>query len=341
MKHSNYRFLVVPVFLACAITLNAAQLPYFTNLSAALDFARKDSRRVILYTGNAEKCAGKSPRSYFDDIILKKYPRLGEVTNLYAVCERFIYVPSRKKSGEFDPVWLQESSRFNSLYSKYYIPTFFPTLTFISPEGRLLNGPFWELGYGDEYSGNIDSYYETLREYLAVERPLNIDIARTNLHNAVLSVTAAAETVFGLFRCLQLTNGGKQELLQGNGATSRKYEVGEPFKFAIREIRREVRNSYPWGEHQYGVTIVASGQFKDSESFTGLFLVRLNGAWFTGNMLDSTKTLPNKSEPGPYGMTLMRGEHHFFLDLMDESVGVALVKQLEHLRPTNEPQQPK
>jgi hypothetical protein len=330
MKHSNYGFFFISVFLACAITSSVAQLPYYTNLNMALDFARKDSRRVILYTGNIKKCSGMFPRIYFDDVILKKHPQLATSSNFYAVCEQFTHVPSSTESGELNPEFLREQERFESLFSKYYIPTFFPTLTFINADGRRLNGPFWELGYGDEYSGNIDNYYETLREYLAVARPLNRDIARTNLQHAVF-LRSTAEEVFGLFRCEYHPKGGQQELLLGNGATSRKYAVGEQFHFAVRELGREVRNKQPWGENQYGNTIGVVGRFRDIEPFTEHILVRLNGAWFPASMGEASKTIKSGLKAAGQ-VSLQDGEYHFACTVLDDAVADAVMKQLERLQ---------
>ena len=322
--------------LACSLLPGSAQPVYFTNLQTAFAFTSNTSRILIIYTGNSSHCSGETPRNYFDKKILQKYPQLSVRSNLYAVCEQFTYVPPKDDSNEINRAFFAAQREFDPLYSKYYIPTFFPTLTFVNPGGRLLNGPFWTLGYGDEFSGNIDNYYETMRDYLAAEQPMNRDKGRSNLVNAVFS-TKMTNPVFGLFHCIYHTNDGPQELLLQDGAKSRHYEVGEQFQFTVRDLDREVRNAPPWGEHQYASLISGVGRFKDSEPFTGTFIVRLNGAWFKAWMNDSGKTLASGLTAGR--LALKQGEHHFIISVLDDSVAIALEQQLGRLRPATPPPQ--
>ena len=116
----------------------------------------------------------------------------------------------------------------------------------------------------------------------------------------------------------------------GNGATSRRYEAREPFQFAVREVSHDTRSGSFWVETYHGTTLTVAGRFKDSEPFTGLFLVRLNSAWFQASMLDSSKAIADGNGAGR--LKLQPGEHHFFVDTLDESVALALKKQLEQLR---------
>jgi|SRR6516162_2427395 hypothetical protein len=78
---------VLVVVAGCSQLANA-QIPYFTNLDTACHFASNHSVTVILYTGNSFKCSDLSPRAYFHDRILLKYPQLATRSNLYAVCEQ-------------------------------------------------------------------------------------------------------------------------------------------------------------------------------------------------------------------------------------------------------------
>jgi len=133
---------------------------------------------------------------------------------------------------------------------------------------------------GDWFHSSDDAVIRC-EDYLAGDSPMNMDKAQSNLLRRCFPPTRW-KMFAAYFEAFGHTNGGHSETLLQDGLTSREYEIGAPFKFAVREARLDRGKLSDWyDESQVSVT----GQFDRSEPFTGTFLVRLNGAWFHSSMV--------------------------------------------------------
>jgi len=118
---------IAPLFTFRFAAGAPAPLVYLTNLDAALAFAKENGRTVILYTGRSSVCDGKEPRDYFFDFIVRNYPELGARSNVYLVCEQFIF----SATNDDIAVFLHKEKPRHALYARYHIKTFYPTVTFL------------------------------------------------------------------------------------------------------------------------------------------------------------------------------------------------------------------
>lgn len=238
--------------------------------------ATESNRTVILYTGRVIYCGTNDPRSFYFDSILKQYPQLAARSNKYVVCEKFIFATNGPNglSREF----FRESVKLDNLYSNYSVVSYFPTLTFVDTNRQRINGPFWGTAR-EEFISLARDCYETLGDYLADDPPLRTEQARSNLIAKVCS-TNNAEHGFGLYR-YQHPVSGQREILLDCGTRSRRYRIGAPFAFDIREtVIGDVR-----GEQNQSL-VGAVGRFDGPEALPvqEFFMVNLNGAWFRTEM---------------------------------------------------------
>ncbi len=303
-----------------------AQVPYVTNLENAFFIARQESRIVALYTGRSVFCEGKSPRDFFFDFIVKKHPEFGTQSNRFVICEQFMFAPNDTNGPARE--FMQEVRKYDSLYQRYHLRVFYPTLTFLDEKARLLNGPFWSMIKCDApFSSTDDDCYVYLKDYLADASPMNMGLAQSKLEAAVLPVGSGGN-VCGFFRSISHTNGGQQELLMENGLPSRQYELGAPFRFQVQEVQIDRGKLAKWYDESQVWVI---GRFEGSEPYSGAFVFRLNGAWFRGTMR-AFRPAPPPLQTDTKLKSAKEGDYWFVLTTRSESVGQALLAEMERRR---------
>ena len=314
-------------FLSAPVVAVAEPMPYVKDFDAALAKAKASGRTVILYTGRSGLCLNNDPLKHFFDVVFKEHPKLAAQSNRFVVCERFIYVAAEGANGPAAD-FIRAVFAFDPLFTRYYIRTFSPTVTFLDAAGARLNGPFAQLqDCAPAFTGFGYDCYSTLQEYAAAAVPLRLSEAQSRLRAAVLDST---NQVLELFRASVDKNGNRREILMDTGLTSQSVVVGERFRFVVRECGVE-RGDFSSGGYEESL-VAAVGKLEGAEDFTGPILVRRNGAYFR-TQLSAVGTSPDHLR-GFSSVSLRPGEYYFGIHVRDERIGQDLLRAFKGLQPS-------
>jgi hypothetical protein len=321
------------VFLlhVAAATGAIAEMPYFTNLNSALASAGTNGRMIILYTGSKELCPGHDPKAFFFGSVLGTHLPLGTRSNAYVICEQFLTNVAHDARGEPSRAFLAEVSRYDALFTRYGIHVFWPSATILDGSGATLSGPYYYSGPDNTFVGTQYDGYEVLQEYGSANPPLTSAQGRSNLL-AAITVTNKDDVIFGIFRAKYDKSRNQREILLDNGFPSKSYELGKEISFVVRECGAE---TFDFGGGRGATEIVATGSLGREEELTEnvLVLVRLNGAYLRGHMLDTG------SWTGAGKVKFQPGEYYLNLVLPHKPAADMLLRALEKLRPSSAPGQ--
>jgi hypothetical protein len=329
--------LLMGASMSCGLTFGlAAEMPYVTELNRALTLAKAKGRIVLLYTGRAELCVSNSPKTQLFQVIFTNHTRLAARSNEFVVCEHFGYAPGKDAAGQPSAAFFRDARMLEPLFDRYDIRAFWPTITFLDPDGNRLNGPFSYLMDGgctlegaQELFSNGRDCYVALSDYEKADRPLRLEEAQSKL---VAAVTRPAPGDAGLafFRFTYHPKGGAKPVLMENGLISDKFELGKQFSFSVRDGTNACVPGHKTQWPRCFVTV--AGQFSGVEPFEEHFLVRLNGVHFQTTAMFSG-TGPDHSRGYAGGITLGPGEYSFGIDTRQKLVAETLLTELKRLSP--------
>jgi hypothetical protein len=332
------RNLSVAAGLLVTLTIHlAAQVPYVTNLSAALALAKEKERTVLFYSGRAELCISNSPQTQLFQLIFKNHPRLAARSNEFVVCEHFGYAPAKDVTGDPSAAFFRDFKMLEPLFDRYDIRFFWPSVTFLDAAGNTLNGPFSYMFSGDcvlkeahELVSHGRDCYSTLSDYEKADRPLRLSEAQSNLVAAVTR-PAPDEAGVAFFRYTYHPKGGAKPLLMENGLMSEKFELGKQFSFVVRD---GTNVAFPGHKTQWPLSFVTvAGQYDGIEPLKEEgFLVRLNGVHFQTTAMFSG-TGPDHSRGYAAGIRLGPGEYSFGIETRQKIIAEVLLAELKRLSP--------
>src|SRR5262249_43467660 len=112
-----------------------------------------------------------------------------------------------------------------------------------------------------------------------------------------------------------------------DGLRSKEYEVGAPIKFVVRDARLERGRILRWYEES---SVSVAGRFESPETYHGLMLAKLNGAWFLSSM-NAFGRAPHTWDKLA-GIPLQDNEYWFVIRTRNEAVGRELYQQMLQLK---------
>ena len=311
------------VLLVCLAAVGAAgQMPYFADLSSALASAKKNGRMVILYTGRTELCPGHDPKAFFFGSVLGTHLPLGARTNAYVVCEQFLVSPARDAGGELSSAFFAEASRYDALFTRYLLHVYYPAITILDTSGVILSGPYTYSAPDETFADTKLDSYEVLQEYGAANPPIHLIQGRSNLLAAIVA-TNKTDEVFQIVRAKYDKKRTQKEILLDSGVPSKAYELGKEVAFVVRECAVE---TFRYDGERGTSEVVAVGRLSPTEAFEGTVLVRLNGAYFRGEMRETG------TYTGSGKVTFRPGEHFLTFVVPYEPAAVMLLRGMEGLR---------
>lgn len=135
---------------------------YVMDLVAAVEMAKKQNKNVILYTGHSfhlKRSGSPTPKSYFENTLLKVAPEIAARRSEFIVCELFEFSQMHDAKSNFTPEYFKMiSGWFGMLDDRYDIRFLNPTLNFLDSNGSKLAGPF----------ENFPGFGESVKEALAL-----------------------------------------------------------------------------------------------------------------------------------------------------------------------------
>ncbi len=301
----------------------AGEIPYLTNLEAACKLAAEQNKIVLLYTGRVQFCEKKDPKTYFFQTVLKEHPKLATRGERYVVCEQFHFADQRGPDGRLSKQFLEESKALEGLYDRYDLRLYYPTVTFLSPNQELLNGPFRSLKpMCDTPFSSLDrDCYETLTDYANADRPRTLREAQADLAAAVMR-PPSEPLQFEILRYRHHPAGGQKVLLLDTGLPSDQYELLEAVPFTVRDAAAEIA---PATRAVPNCGIHAVGSLGTSLPADGAVLIRLNGAYFRATI----KPVGEFTGSGP--VKFRPNEHHIWVHARQRQIAEEMVRGFRQL----------
>lgn len=136
---------VVPSQVSANATTQPEKLDYVIDFDAALKLAKRNNKKIILYTGHNFHLTRRgiaSPRLYFDSTLVRASASLAARRSEFVVCERFEFTPMHDAKGNVSPEYFKFiKGWFGELNDRYDIRFLTPTITILDVDGKKLAGP--------------------------------------------------------------------------------------------------------------------------------------------------------------------------------------------------------